>query len=147
MQETIITTTPGETWAIAARMADRLPSRAVLALHGDLGSGKTCFIQGLARALGIERAVTSPTFTMIHEYRGRHNLVHIDLYRVRSPDELLMLGFEEFLEQDGIVAIEWAERAGDLLPAPAIHLSFSVLEGRDRREIRLHHPGTVALLR
>ena len=142
MRESIVTTGPEETRAAAARLVARLPARSMLALHGDLGSGKTCFVQGLAQSLDVARPVTSPTFAMIHEYRGARPLVHIDLYRVRSPDEVLMLGFEEYLERDGIVAVEWAERAGDLLPASALHIAFEVAEGTDRRRITMEHAGS-----
>lgn len=137
----MVTSGPDETRAVAARLLPRLPARALLALHGNLGSGKTCFVQGLARALGVRRPVTSPTFTMIHEYQGHRPLVHIDLYRVRSPDEVLMLGFEEYLERDGIVVVEWAERAGDLLPASTLHIGLEVAAGEDRRRITLEHAG------
>ena len=116
------TWTPEETWAVAGQIATRLPARVVLALHGELGAGKTCFVQGLAQALGIRRPITSPTFTLVQEYRALRRLVHIDLYRIGSPDELLHLGFEDYLHQDGVVAIEWAERAGDILPSTTRHL-------------------------
>jgi len=99
-------------------------SGAVLALHGELGSGKTCFVQGLARALGVRQPVTSPTFTIVNEYRGRCPLVHMDLYRINDPEELLGIDFENFLDTGGITVIEWAERSGDWLPGNAVHIYF-----------------------
>lgn len=120
------TRSPEETWAVAARLIAAAPARLVLALHGDLGAGKTCFVQGVAQALGIRRPITSPTFTLVQEYRGARRLVHMDLYRIASPADLLHLGFEELLQEDGVVAIEWAERAGDLLPPDAVHLHLAV---------------------
>ena len=117
---------PEETWAIAAALVRELPARAVIALHGDLGAGKTCFVQGLARALGITEPVTSPTFTIMNEFHGERYLCHIDLYRLGGPDEVLALGFDEYLEADGIVAIEWPERAADILPAHTINVQLAV---------------------
>jgi tRNA threonylcarbamoyladenosine biosynthesis protein TsaE len=138
--EHIVSRSPEDTYDLARILLARLPARAVLALHGDLGSGKTCFVQGLARALGIQRAVTSPTFTMINEYPGPRPLCHIDLYRIHGPDEALSLGLEEYLHADGITAIEWAERAGDLIPRQAFHLHFERTSDPDERAIRLVCP-------
>ena len=110
-------------------------TRLVMALHGDLGGGKTCFVRGLARALGINQAVTSPTFTIVNEYRGRRPLYHIDLYRLNGSEEVLSLGFEEYLEANGVIAVEWAERAEGLIPADAIHIHFEALPDPDHRRI------------
>jgi tRNA threonylcarbamoyladenosine biosynthesis protein TsaE len=118
---------PEDTWRIAADMLPRLPARTVIALHGNLGSGKTCFVQGLARALGIHQPVTSPTFTLIREYRGSRHLRHLDLYRLAGNIDVWLLGFEEYLEADGITAIEWAERAPDVLPADTIHIRLEAI--------------------
>ncbi|MBM4143849.1 MAG: tRNA (adenosine(37)-N6)-threonylcarbamoyltransferase complex ATPase subunit type 1 TsaE [Lentisphaerae bacterium] len=131
----IVSRSIAQTRAAAARLVRRLRGPAVIALHGDLGSGKTCFVQGLARALGVAAAVTSPTFTLVNEYRGKRPLYHIDLYRIRHPNELFGIGFEEYLESDGITAIEWAERAGDLLPASAIHVRLTARAKPCEREI------------
>ena len=128
---------PDQTCAIAADLARQLPPGTVLALHGELGSGKTCFVRGLARALGVTQPVTSPTFTLINEYRSSPPLAHIDLYRLNSPDEALALGLEEYLEPEGITVIEWAERAGDLLPAHTRHIEFEALAQPDHRRIRI----------
>ena len=131
-----ITSSPLETQELAARILAELPDRAVLALHGDLGSGKTCFVQGLARALGIHRMVTSPTFTIVNEYRtGTRPLYHVDLYRLAPGRDLDMLGLDEYLDAAGITVIEWAERAVGWLPAHTFHIRFEVLTGEDRRRI------------
>lgn len=130
-----------ETWAIAAALAAETPRDAVLALHGEMGAGKTCFVQGLARALGISRPVTSPTFTMVNEYRAPRPLRHIDLYRLGGPEEVAALGFDDYLEADGIVAIEWAERAGDLLPPNVIHVELTPLPNPDERTILIRRVG------
>ncbi len=120
---------------VALEVLQRLPTRAVLALHGGLGAGKTCFVRGLAYHLGITDAITSPTFTLVREYDGPRPLVHIDLYRIESPDELAAIGFEDYLQRDGFVAIEWAERAGDWLPADTFHLRFETTADENGRLI------------
>ena len=120
----VVSKSPEETQALAAALAAELKNGAVLALHGELGSGKTCFVQGLARALGVRQPVTSPTFTIVNEYRGRCPLVHMDLYRISDPDELLSIDFEDYLNSEGITVIEWAERSGNWLPDNTMHIYF-----------------------
>jgi len=85
---------------------------ALIRLSGDLGAGKTCFVQGLARGLGVaeEEAVTSPTFTLMNHYRGRLDLYHFDLYRLAHADELIEMGMDEFLPGSGVAVVEWSER-------------------------------------
>ncbi len=126
-----------DTHKLARHLLKQLPGPRVLALHGDLGSGKTCFVQGLAVALGVDRPVTSPTFTLVHEYRGTRPLVHVDLYRLRDSLEALMLGLEEYFESDGITAIEWAERAEDIFPPQTIHISFETMQASHSRRITI----------
>ncbi|MBM4147778.1 MAG: tRNA (adenosine(37)-N6)-threonylcarbamoyltransferase complex ATPase subunit type 1 TsaE [Lentisphaerae bacterium] len=129
------------THALASLLVTRMTGPLVVALSGDLGSGKTCFTQGLARALGIGRLVTSPTFTIANEYRGPGRpLYHVDLYRISSPDEALALGLEEYIFSSGVTAIEWAERAGDLIPASAVRIRFSVPPDGHGRTILLEPP-------
>lgn len=129
-----------ETHKLARHLLKQLPGAQILALHGDLGSGKTCFVQGLAAALGVDRPVTSPTFTLIHEYQGSRPLVHVDLYRLRDSLDALMLGLEEYFESDGITAIEWADRARELFPPRAIHISFETLSSPHSRRITIQSP-------
>ncbi len=107
----------------------------VLALHGDLGAGKTAFVQALAKLLGIKDTVTSPTFVIMQKYDvvdpRWQTLVHIDAYRTDTPEELSVIGLESLLE-DGrnLIAIEWAEKAAALLPARTLHLRFQLSDGR-----------------
>ena len=126
-----------DTHKLARHLLKQLPGRVVLALHGDLGSGKTCFVQGLALALGIDRPVTSPTFTLVHEYKGDRSLVHVDLYRLRDSLDALMLGMEEYFDSEGITAVEWADRADDIFPTEAVHLHFEVMPGAHARRITI----------
>ncbi len=135
--EEIVSHSPADTHRLAAEILVTLPDRAVLALYGDLGSGKTCFVQGLAAAMGITEPVTSPTFTLVNEYKGKALLTHVDLYRLTHPDEALAMGFEELVESDGITAIEWAERADGLLPAGTVHLRFRTPEDGKTRVITI----------
>jgi tRNA threonylcarbamoyladenosine biosynthesis protein TsaE len=104
-----------------------------VALSGELGAGKTVFVKGVARALGCEQAVTSPTFTIIHEYRTTPPVFHIDLYRLNTEQEALDVGIEEYLRGDGICLIEWAERIDRLLPANHIAVRIEVLSDTARR--------------
>ena len=97
----------------------------MIALHGNLGAGKTCFTQGLAQAAGIKEPVCSPTYTLISEYQGTVPFYHIDLYRLGGPEEAFDLGLDEYLETDGITVIEWAERAAELIPLDAVHIRLT----------------------
>lgn len=109
----------------------------VIALHGNLGAGKTCFTQGLARAAGVTEPVCSPTYTLISEYQGTVPFHHIDLYRLTGPEEAYDLGFDEYLETDGIIVIEWAERAAELIPPDAIHIQLKRGEDEQVRSIEM----------
>ena len=131
------THSPEETWALAAALADELGPGTVMALHGDLGAGKTCFVQGLAAALGIDEPITSPTYTLIGEYEGRLPLHHIDLYRLSGPEEAIGLGLEEYFDVNGVTAIEWAERAEGLLPPDLLHVQIMVDDKTGTRTFRI----------
>jgi tRNA threonylcarbamoyladenosine biosynthesis protein TsaE len=124
-----------ETRALAARLAATLTPGAVLLLSGDLGAGKTAFVRGLAEGLGLDpREVTSPTFTLVHEYRGgRLPLVHVDLYRLETAD-LDELGLDADLAAAGVVAVEWPERLGRPVPG-AMRVDIADAGGDDR-EVR-----------
>jgi tRNA threonylcarbamoyladenosine biosynthesis protein TsaE len=117
----------GESWAA------ELTGGEIIALHGVLGAGKTQLVKGLARGLGFEGDVTSPTFTLIHEYLGgRLPLYHIDLYRIRSEKEAVDLGIEEYLPSDGITVIEWPDRIPSLLPPQTRHWELQVVSLTER---------------
>jgi len=115
------------TEALAARLARSLPGGATVALHGDLGAGKTVFARGLARVLGVREPVTSPTFTIVQEYPGTAlKLYHLDLYRLDGAAAALAFGLDDFLQDPGAVTvIEWAERIAELLPADTVHVTLA----------------------
>ena len=131
-----ITNTPEETEALGARLARALEPGAVVAFTGDLGAGKTAFVRGLARGLGIRDRVTSPTFTVVNEYEGgRLPLFHFDLYRLGSADELFDIGWEDYLARGGVCAVEWSERMEELLEPGTIRVDLRRGEDEDRRVI------------
>ena len=109
----------------------------MLALHGDLGAGKTCFIQGLAEALGVTATVSSPTYTLIGEYQGRLPFCHADLYRLDDPEQAVRAGLDEYLHGNGVTAVEWAERAARLLPPHTIHVRLRAGELPEERIIEI----------
>ena len=110
---TIISKSEAETEAAGEQFAKTLPDGAVVALYGDLGSGKTAFVRGMARGLGIDARVSSPTFTIVNEYLGARELYHFDMYRLGSSDELFDIGWEDYLSRGGICAVEWSENVAD----------------------------------
>jgi tRNA threonylcarbamoyladenosine biosynthesis protein TsaE len=130
---TITTQSEEETAAIGREVASTLSAGDVLLLYGDLGAGKTAFVRGLAEGLGIRRdEVSSPTFTLIQEYRGgRLPLFHVDLYRIDDPREFDELGLDEIAE-DGVLAIEWADKY-PLPPARAVRVSIAHAGESERR--------------
>lgn len=114
-KEEFISHNQAQTEDIGARLAQALTGGEVLALYGGLGAGKTAFTRGLARGLGIARPVTSPTFTLLHQYKGRLALNHFDVYRLSSVEEAEDIGIDEIMEADGVTVIEWPERVEELL--------------------------------
>jgi tRNA threonylcarbamoyladenosine biosynthesis protein TsaE len=132
-----ITHGESETRQLATKVAALLDGGDVLLMQGDLGAGKTTFVQGLAEGLGIPVHVTSPTFTLIQEYRGgRLPLFHFDLYRLSGPEEVFELGFFDYLDQAGVVVVEWPERLGALAPKERLDIKFTAV-GDDARQITL----------
>ena len=123
---------------VAANVARGLSPGAVVALTGELGAGKTCFVRGMARALGIASPVTSPTYTLVNEYAGATRLVHIDLYRIKTPADAVGIGLEEYMEHtDSIMVIEWADRAAALIPAHAIRVDMAAGDEESTRAITI----------
>lgn len=134
---TVLSHSPLETMELGAQLAAQLEPGAVLLLSGELGSGKTCFVRGLARALGVAQAVTSPTYTLVNEYCGRYPVYHIDLYRVGRVTDLDCLGLDDYFEAGGITIIEWAERAAALLPQDVVRVRFEFGVQPEARQITI----------
>ena len=125
-----------ETWAVAKELAKELKSGDVVCLEGDLGAGKTTFTQGLAAALGVPGRVTSPTFCIVQEHQSPDVLlVHMDLYRLHDADDVLTIGWEDYLARGAVLLVEWPDRAGDLIPPTARHVKFTLGDTEDARTI------------
>ena len=127
------TTSAAETEAAGERLAAALGPGDVVALVGELGAGKTCFIQGLVRGLGAMTRATSPTFVLINHYRGRVPIYHVDAYRTESLAELLEIGVAELLSGDGVTVVEWAEKLLPLLPPGTIEVKIDGVGDEPRR--------------
>jgi tRNA threonylcarbamoyladenosine biosynthesis protein TsaE len=107
-----------ETERVGAEFASKLPGGTVVAFYGELGSGKTAFVRGMARGMGLSCRVSSPTFTIVNEYEGDRALFHFDMYRLSDSDELFDLGWEDYLARNGVCAVEWSENVADALENP-----------------------------
>ncbi len=128
----------GETWDVARRFAEALRPGDVVCLEGDLGSGKTTFTQGLCAALGAKRAVVSPTFCIVSEHPAeRFLVVHMDLYRLQGEDDVLQVGWEDYLSRGAVLVVEWPDRAGSLIPADAKRVRFSYGDAEGERIIEV----------
>lgn len=124
----VSTASAEETEALATELAEALPADTTLALHGDLGVGKTTFVRGLARGMGITDSVTSPTFSIYTLYRGKRTLVHLDAYRLETAQEIDDLLLEDFLTSPYCLAIEWPEKIASWVPENALHLDLGITE-------------------
>ena len=122
-----------ETEALGERLARCLRSGAVVALYGDLGAGKTAFVRGMARGLEIRESVSSPTFTIVNEYPGAPALFHFDMYRLKNAEELYGIGWEDYLDRDGIIVTEWTENVEEAIPADAVRVTIGRTGENDRR--------------
>ena len=129
---TVTTRSEEETEALGERLAKCLRAGAVVALYGDLGAGKTAFVRGMARGLEIEETVSSPTFTIVNEYPGDPALFHFDMYRLKNAEELYGIGWEDYLDRNGICVTEWSERIEEALPADAVRVRIRRLSDSER---------------
>lgn len=132
-----------DTRRFAAEVAAAFGEGAVFALFGDLGAGKTCFVQGLCDALGMDVAVSSPTFAIANEYRDKASgrlFLHLDLYRLGGPDDLDSIGWDDYLASGASMAVEWPQRAAGLLPPDAVKVVFEIGPGPDDRTITATGP-------
>lgn len=129
-----------ETRRLGKELARLLEPGMVILLDGDLGAGKTALAGGILKGLGEDDYVTSPTFTLVNEYYADFSIAHFDLYRLDDPDQLLDIGFDEYLDGQWLVLIEWPERAGDYLPENYLKIDL-VGQGESPREITLYSIG------
>ncbi len=139
-KKTFKTESPEETQALGEQLGKTLKSGDVIALIGDLGTGKTCLTQGIARGVGIapDEVVSSPSYILINEYNGTVPIYHIDLYRLENAEEIAELGLSEYIEGDGICIIEWAERMANGLPDICIKI-YITWEDENTRFINIQH--------
>ena len=123
MSETV-SNSERETELAGERFGQRVPDGAVVAMYGELGSGKTAFVRGMARGMGIDCRVSSPTFTIVNEYLGERELIHFDMYRLASADELWDIGWEDYLGRGGVCAVEWSESCPGAIPPEAVTVTI-----------------------
>lgn len=140
MDKVIRTESPAETQTLGEKLGNTLKPGDVIALIGDLGTGKTCITQGIARGVGIasDEIVSSPSYILINEYKGKIPIYHIDLYRLENVAEIADLGLGEYIESDGICIIEWAERMAEGLPNTCIRI-YITWEDENTRSIKIQH--------
>lgn len=129
----IVTRTPDETRTVGAGLAELLVPGDVISLTGDLGAGKTTFVQGAARGLGVGEPVVSPTFVLVREYRGEVPVYHLDVYRLDRLQEVIDLGFEDLLDPSGVIFVEWGDAIEALLPDEHLRVELRTDDGDARR--------------
>lgn len=134
---TVISRNSEDTFLIGRIIGESLNAGDIVALSGDLGTGKTYLTKGIARGLCVSEQyeITSPTFTLINEYPGRLTLYHLDLYRLESFSDMTNLGYEEYLFGEGVSVIEWAEKVSDVLPDESIFISLTYLDENTRKMV------------
>ena len=119
-----ITKNEHETELVGETFSRELPAGAVIAMYGDLGAGKTAFVRGMARGMGIDCRVSSPTFTIVNEYLGERELIHFDMYRLSDADELFDIGWEDYIARGAVCAVEWSENVEDAFYGDEIVVSI-----------------------
>ncbi|MEO0082953.1 MAG: tRNA (adenosine(37)-N6)-threonylcarbamoyltransferase complex ATPase subunit type 1 TsaE [candidate division WOR-3 bacterium] len=131
----LITDSPEQTITFGEKIGGKLQPGDIVAFYGELGSGKTTMIKGICLGLGVKEQflVKSPSFIMINEYKGKFPIYHIDLFRVKTEEELLSIGFDDYLEGNGICLIEWAEKAERYLPRNTIKIELRYLSNYERK--------------
>ncbi|MBR0161502.1 MAG: tRNA (adenosine(37)-N6)-threonylcarbamoyltransferase complex ATPase subunit type 1 TsaE [Oscillospiraceae bacterium] len=132
MQEWI-THNEQETEQLGAKIVRSVSTPAVFCLYGELGAGKTALVRGMARGLGLSCTVSSPTFTIVNEYLGDRELIHFDMYRLSSADELFEIGWEDYLRRDAVLAVEWSENVEEAFDGSEYRIHLDKLSETDRR--------------
>ncbi|MCF0136753.1 MAG: tRNA (adenosine(37)-N6)-threonylcarbamoyltransferase complex ATPase subunit type 1 TsaE [Oscillospiraceae bacterium] len=131
--QTFISRSEAETEAIGESFARETADGSVIAMYGDLGAGKTAFVRGMARGMGLDCRVSSPTFTIVNEYLGDRELIHFDMYRLSSSDELFDIGWEDYLARGAVCAVEWSENVDDAFFGDEIRLRIEKLSDTERK--------------
>ena len=129
----LISKSVAQTEHYAQKLAGLLKSGDIVAFKGGLGVGKTAFVRGLAKGLGTDNEVSSPTFSLVHEHRGKYTLYHFDMYRIQGEDDLYATGFYDYMDGESILAIEWSENIEDSLPENAVVVTISVVDENTRK--------------
>ena len=129
--------TPEDTKALGEAVGRLLGPGDLVSLTGDLGAGKTTFVQGAARSLGVDQPVLSPTFTLIREYRGRVPVYHLDVYRLERIQEVVDLGFDELVDAGGVVFVEWGDAIDRLLPPDHLRIELTLVDDGEARVLRV----------
>ncbi len=135
MRIEIVTNSTQETEAAGTALARSLMAGAVVAMYGDLGAGKTAFVRGMARGLESPSRVTSPTFTIVNEYEGRLPLFHFDMYRLASSAELFDIGWEDYLDRNGVCVVEWSENVPEAFDGTQMNVTIEKLSENQRKII------------
>jgi tRNA threonylcarbamoyladenosine biosynthesis protein TsaE len=141
----IISNSPAETIAFGKKLAEWINVPALILLNGDLGTGKTLITKAVVSALGYQGDVTSPTFNLVQEYQAQVEIIHMDLYRLDRSEELLEIGFEDYLNREAVIFIEWPELALSLIPADFIFINIKKLSD-NQREITVRGEGKMSSL-
>ena len=132
MDKTFTVRTAEDMEALGRSIGEKCTPGTVISLRGSLGAGKTVFAKGVARSLGINEAIVSPTFTLVQEYEGRLPMYHMDLYRITSEDDFQMIGGEDMLYSDGVTLVEWSEIINDTLPVGTLFVQITVNDDQSR---------------
>ena len=122
-----------DTEEVGRKLAEKLPGGSVVAMYGDLGAGKTAFVRGMAKGMGLSCRVSSPTFTIVNEYLGERELIHFDMYRLSSADELFDIGWEDYLSRGAVCAVEWSEKVQDAFFGDEITVRIEKLSDTERK--------------
>ena len=131
--QTYISRSEAETEAIGEAFSREIPDGSVVAMYGDLGAGKTAFVRGMAKGMGLDCRVSSPTFTIVNEYLGERELIHFDMYRLGSSDELFDIGWEDYLARGAVCAVEWSENVDDAFFGDEYRLTIEKLSDTERK--------------
>ena len=122
-----------ETEEVGRKLAEKLPGGSVVAMYGDLGAGKTACVRGMAKGMGLSCRVSSPTFTIVNEYLGERELIHFDMYRLSSADELFDIGWDDYLSRGAVCAVEWSENVQDAFFGDEVVVRIEKLSETDRK--------------